>query len=1121
MRKRISINRLIAAGMTAVVLLSTAVPVMADEFPYGLAGMNEGFVLDRERIADKEALIEHDVAGTVASLTADVDYEDHKFMFSADSLEYAEEVVAAYNARIESYAYGIAVAEITDPNVTVAQIVAVGADLSNNLPAVSPIYIIPVEEPIVSDVNSEDAGSDRFMGNACPEWSWTDVVNEYNDPAFDPQFRYPEYWIDYDDEGNPIIITPEENEYMNGYMWMHDVIGTYEAWGTTRGSNKVTVAVIDTGIDTEHEDLQSNEIRTVSNIPEEDQREILGGKEPFDTMGHGTHVAGIIGMTPNNGKGGVGVAPDVNILGISISHKYTDEKGQDHMKFDDVNIARAINYVAGSGSDSPRAQIINFSYGEPYYCLEWEKAVQNALKKNVTMVVSMGNGGTNDINYPAACEGVIAVTSVDRDQNRSDFSSYGEWATIAAPGGGIFSTWNGHDENSGEPYSCVTEDHNDWYSTMSGTSMSAPVVSGVCALFISEYYEKYGKYPTTSEVKNAIVKSATKNPDKLIGAGIVNAAALFADTAKDKETSTVKVDFKKNASDPDYQNLISGTELYEDSIIRFSAPGNVRSFHYLYTVNGSNPVMKDAVCAKGTFKVKKPEGGDDYVIDPKDLMAAGVGFGDTFTLKAAYVSAKGNMGQVVTVKNLKLSGNKTTVGTDLVVYGPTYVTMGKSVTYTAALDPSDPSFLKKHKAKWSLVEEVPGVSISAVGKLSVKKTVNAGTVIKVQASLDDVEDILPAVVEVTVKPPVTGVTADAREQTMSAHEKKVYLPVTKKGTLSSIRLYTVDLPETEGTRENAVYVDINTNLGEQSEVSYASSNPAVAYVLYDGEKNSFVVKSGGKAGTAKITFAADDGSGKKTSFTVKTIIPVSAIKISSKDRQRVVAYGKSMQLTSTPGNAYGRPSIPKVKWDYAVLSVFTTQDGRSYTENITQMFKTKKLATISASGKFSLSKKAAFKPEVPAEAGEGYAFRYFSIMIWASSTDGTDYYDYYIFDTTSPAKSISAYVDRGESGGLQECKAFNINSAEYEKFSPDKPLKGTIYIEMSGMDNLEGYCVNGYSTNPHAMKFIELSQAYRDTIEGRDYIALVYNMVDKGKGKLIIKAMDGSGKKLEIPFNIY
>ena len=143
-----------AVLLILALILSNGIPVMAEEssdLPFGLPGMDQGFVLSEENINDKAANLEHDVAGTVASLTPDVDYVRDRIMYSADSQEYAEEVAAAYNAELESYAYGIAVAVLTDPEVTVAQAVAAGADPSNDLPAVSPVYIVPIEDPVVSD----------------------------------------------------------------------------------------------------------------------------------------------------------------------------------------------------------------------------------------------------------------------------------------------------------------------------------------------------------------------------------------------------------------------------------------------------------------------------------------------------------------------------------------------------------------------------------------------------------------------------------------------------------------------------------------------------------------------------------------------------------------------------------------------------------------------------------------------------------------------------------------------------------------------------------------------------------------------------------------------------------
>ncbi|MBO4265732.1 MAG: S8 family serine peptidase [Lachnospiraceae bacterium] len=1110
-----------AVLLILALILSNGIPVMAEEssdLPFGLPGMDQGFVLSEENINDKAANLEHDVAGTVASLTPDVDYVRDRIMYSADSQEYAEEVAAAYNAELESYAYGIAVAVLTDPEVTVAQAVAAGADPLTDLPAVSPVYIVPIEEPVESDDETVYVGSSDsspLTGSATSARSWSDVVKEYDDPAFDPEYRFAEHSIKYDQNDQPVVVTPSESEYKNGYQWMHDMIGTYEAWGTTRGSNKVTVAVIDSGVDVDHEDLMTNDLRSVTLVPEEDLRAILGGGTPLDTAGHGTHVAGIISMTPNNKKGGVGVAPGVNILGVPISKEATDSSGRTYATTQTSDICRAIRYVACADSDrEPYAQLINMSLGYTQYSVELDKAIKTAIENNVTVVASAGNDATNIIKYPACYDGVISVAAVDRDGNRTYFSTYG-YATIAAPGALIYSTVNGHNAKTNYPYVYSSVDHNDWYAALNGTSMAAPVVTGVCALYISYCYEKTGKYPTPSEVRDAITKSATANPDKLIGAGIVNAAALFEDTAKSPDTSSVSIKFKKDASETEFRELTSGTELGEGSSIRFEAPENISSFGYLYTVNGSNPVMKDGICSKGTFRAD-----NDQLIGSGELVSAGVGSGEPFTLKAAYVSAKGTIGKIVTVKDLKLAGDEPSAGAKLVIYGSKYAAAGKSVSFTAGLDPADPSFLKKHGVKWSLANEVPGIAISSSGKLSVKKNVPADTEITITASINGDDDIAPAQYRVVVKPPVTNVTAKARISSMTDYEKKVHMPVEKKGTLSSVRLYNVDILSTEDTDESAIFVDAGTDLGEQSRLSFSSSNLAVAHVEYDEKENTFVIRAGKKAGSAKITFAATDGSNKKATFSVNTIVPMSGVSINTKDGQAALAYGKSLQLTATPGRTYGNPTITKLTWDFGVSAVFSCKGKTDQVVDMTKEFKDKKLASISSSGKLSLNKKADFIPVVPDSAGEGYAFSKFIIKVSASATDGTGCLGTYSVYAAKPTQSIKCYGIQS-SNKLVEVKEYNADLSKIGNVSKDHVHNVTFLVELSGSDRLdERTIIQVSSTNPEAIGFSKALGSYV-TVDGKKLYRLTAVIREKGSGKINIRARDGSGKKLTIPFKVF
>lgn len=218
----------------------------------------------------------------------------------------------------------------------------------------------------------------------------------------------------------------------------------------------IRIAIIDTGIDYNHPDLQDN-------CADEDQNGIIDGYDfvnsdydPMDDEGHGTHVAGIVAALDNS-DGVVGVAPEASLYALKV----LDYNGNGYIS--DVIIA--IQWASdpdGNGSADDRLDIINMSLGAYTGNIFLEWACILAYYDGLLLVAAAGNGGS--VIYPAAYSSVIAVSATDKNDNLASFSSIGSQVELAAPGVGIYSTYI-----SG-------------YATMSGTSMASPHVVGVAAL---------------------------------------------------------------------------------------------------------------------------------------------------------------------------------------------------------------------------------------------------------------------------------------------------------------------------------------------------------------------------------------------------------------------------------------------------------------------------------------------------------------------------------------------------------------------------------------------------------------------------------------------------------------
>ena len=240
------------------------------------------------------------------------------------------------------------------------------------------------------------------------------------------------------------------------------VIGSSKAWDITMGSPNVTIAVIDSGADLQHPDLLPNLVPGYNVISQ-------GQTPPQDDNGHGTHASGIAAAAGDNRIGIAGACPRCKLMPI----KALDAQGSG-TGFD---VAVGVVWAIENG-----ATIINMSLGGEESDPTLERAVKYALSRNVAVVVAAGNNATDVPMYPAALPGVISVGSVTTNQTRSDFSNFGRWVSVMAPGSGILSTMP-----MGPVFMTTNEGYRNEYDLMDGTSMAAPMVAGVVGLIRSRH----------------------------------------------------------------------------------------------------------------------------------------------------------------------------------------------------------------------------------------------------------------------------------------------------------------------------------------------------------------------------------------------------------------------------------------------------------------------------------------------------------------------------------------------------------------------------------------------------------------------------------------------------------
>jgi subtilisin family serine protease len=324
----------------------------------------------------------------------------------------------------------------------------------------------------IDDLDNEDAAT---------------VAGEYQKLA-EVEYAEPNFEIELDEAEAPLEpILPHDPQFNDQWALANsgqrggkqgaDISATV-AWATTTGSEKVVVAVLDSGVDYTHEDLiqnmwmrpadmapyQDNELGTIDD--EHGFNAIDSASDPMDDNGHGTHCAGIIGAEGENNLGIAGVNWKVRIMPL----KFLNSGGFGSTK----DAIEAINYVIDRKKAGVNVRIISASWGSTQRSRALGDVIRKAYENDILFIAAAGNASTNNDrtpHYPSSYPNVLSVAALDRHDELAKFSNYGvKSVAIAAPGVDILSTWLGNA-----------------YEEKSGTSMATPVVSGVAALILAEH----------------------------------------------------------------------------------------------------------------------------------------------------------------------------------------------------------------------------------------------------------------------------------------------------------------------------------------------------------------------------------------------------------------------------------------------------------------------------------------------------------------------------------------------------------------------------------------------------------------------------------------------------------
>lgn len=306
----------------------------------------------------------------------------------------------------------------------------------------------------------------------------------------------------------------------------HRFVRAFEALDDEPGDERVTVAVVDTGVSLGHAEFQRKLLSGYDSVelglgkigPDTTLVGDSHGSDfaPSDDVGHGSHVAGVIGaqgwQVPP-GVGGKSLLLPIRVLAGALGANDRTVTGVGAIGDIDAGLKVAVDL----GAD-----VINMSFGTPESAVDDDaprphrSVIEYAAQRGCVMVAAAGNSGRRERFFPAASDHVIAVGSVGADRRRSEFSTYGDHVAISAPGEDVV--------NVGRR----------GYRSSTGTSHAAPFVAGVAALLMARARRR-AQHADTATIRRALTASAqpSSSPADEVGAGVLDAAGALA--ALDRE----------------------------------------------------------------------------------------------------------------------------------------------------------------------------------------------------------------------------------------------------------------------------------------------------------------------------------------------------------------------------------------------------------------------------------------------------------------------------------------------------------------------------------------------------------------------------------------------------------
>ena len=774
-------------------------------------------------------------------------YVEGEIVFSVNSEAEAYKVAEEFNGELISYDYDIAVVELPE-DVSVESAVIASTDMSNDLPAI-----------------------------------WPNVYYE---------LEFEDFNVTYD----PYLY--DSSQY---YQWAHEYIGTEYVWAKGYRGQGVRVAILDTGLNEAHEDIDDN---------------VIGGKDfsggsisenhvDNGSTGHGSHCAGIIAGEYNDLYGS-GIAPEANVCSLCVFTPSGTSKTS--------NIVRAIEYAIDEGFD-----VMSMSFGSGSYDGKTAEAILKAYNSGVAVFCSAGNDKNSSKHYPSSYPGAISIGAINETGSIASFSNYGEDVDFAFPGVDIYSL-NYLYKNASETPSKYP------YVSKQGTSMACPMAAGTAAVVLSSglLNGKIGRNKVDSLI-NLMRKGAIKSSSSGLGNGTTYLpSALSVPVTPDIPVISVK---NKESLRGDGKNTFYEPEI--TATITGYTQGNISIY---YTINGANPTFKNGKVTNG-IKLS------DYTVTNKTFINGDVLLSGNrkMTLKAIAVNEETGLVSKMATATYYLSPypEKVEIYTTSNVSGNYIIQPGKSVQLKAEVLPT---YSVSTKVGWSLNENAKnaGITINNQGVVKVPNGVKPaieGKEYKAIATTigSDRKTTLDGVTsEFEIKVETASIVTSLSSKTRKALEVRI-LP--KDISLDDKKNNTINISD---------YILVNKADVESGQLIFTSTNKSIVAVDYNtGEITA------NSPGTAKILAIAKDGSGKSVTISVKVLQPVTSFDlsvnapISEGSAYYKILRGKSFNVVSDikPANAYNK----QLTWTIS-----------SYPEG----YNSKYPVTVNKSGKVSVNGKA-------------------------------------------------------------------------------------------------------------------------------------------------------------------